>query len=188
VVIDGMLMLGVASFGLLANLFCVLLLKRDSDKTINIKSAYLHLISDTVSSLAVIIGAVVIYFFKFYYIDSLFTVLIGVYVLREGYKILLETINILMQAAPKDIDINAILKEINTLPEIDNLHHVHIWQTNDRDIFFEGHIDLCHDYRLSEADAIRKKIEIILKEKFKIKHVTLQPEFDICEDKKIIPG
>lgn len=184
--IDGTLMLIVALVGLFANLVGVLLLRPDSKKNINMKSAYLHLISDTVSSVAVIIGSLIIHFFEFHYIDSIFTILIGLYVLKEGYHILRDTIDILMQSAPKNIDIMAIKKEVDEIAEVDNIHHIHVWQTNDRDIFLEGHVDFCKDYKLSEIDRIRKKIEKILKKKYHLRHITLQAEFGICLDKELI--
>lgn len=94
--ITGSLMLIVASLGLLANVAGTLLLKKGSEGNLNIRAAYFHLLSDAVSSLAVIIGALLIIFYKIYWIDPLLTVLISLYILKETYEIVKESVEILM--------------------------------------------------------------------------------------------
>ena len=101
VVVNTTIMGLIAFVGLLANLGSALLLKKDALTNINIKSAYLHLISDTVTSVAVILGAIIIQFLHIYYVDAILTFLIGGYVLFSSYKILREALSILMQSAPK---------------------------------------------------------------------------------------
>lgn len=186
--INGGLMLLVASIGLIANTLSVLLLRRCSKESLNIKSAYLHLATDALSSFAIIIGGIFIHYFKFYWIDPVLTIIIGLYILRETYSIMKRTLNILMEATPEDINITEIKTDIEKIPEVENLHHVHIWQLNDKSLNFEGHIDLCEDLSLSQADMIRDRIETILLNKFGINHVTLQAEYDTCYDKEMIKG
>ena len=91
-----------------------------------------------------------------------------------------------MQASPKEIDISAIKHEIELYEEITNVHHIHTWQLSDRNIYFECHIDLREDLKVSEADQIRREIEQLLKEKFNIHHTTLQIEYNACADKHLI--
>ena len=184
--INGGLMLLVASVGLIANTLSVLLLKHGSKESLNIKSTYLHLATDALSSFAIIIGGIFIHYFKFYWIDPVLTIIIGFYILRETYKIMKRTINILMEATPEDINISEIKTDIEKVPEVENLHHVHIWQLNDKSINFEGHINLCEDLSISQADMIRYRIETILLNKFGINHVTLQTEYNTCHDKDMI--
>jgi cobalt-zinc-cadmium efflux system protein len=88
------------------------LLKTHARQDLNIRAAYVHLFSDFLSSIAVIIGAVAIFFSKAYWIDPLLTVLIGIYVLREGYKIIEESTHILMQHVPKGINLREIQAQI----------------------------------------------------------------------------
>ncbi len=184
--IDSLLMMIVAIIGLIANVIGVILLRRDAHHNLNIKSAYLHLIADSLSSIAVVIGSIIIKTFNFYAIDPILTIVIGIYILRESYSIIQNTVNILMQSTPENIDIMEIKCAIENLPEVHNLHHVHIWQMTDKDIHFEGHIDVCDDYHISEASEIIRKIEKILTEKFGISHITIQIEFGTCTDKGII--
>lgn len=178
--IDGSLMIIVATIGLLANFLSVLLLKKDSHKSLNIKSAYIHLLSDTISSIGVVIGGILIYFYKIYFVDPILTFLIGIYIIRECLKIISETVEILMQATPKDIDINKIKEEIEALGEVKNIHHVHIWRLNDSDIHFEGHINLKENLTVNEIVPIYEKIGTILKE-HNINHLTIQMEYKCCE-------
>jgi cobalt-zinc-cadmium efflux system protein len=184
--INGALMIGIALIGLLANLLAVLLLRRDSRKNLNIKSAYLHLLADTVSSIGVVGGGIAVLLFKAYWVDPILTVLIGLYVLRESYAIIIQAAKILMQATPDNIDILNIQRKLEELPEVENLHHVHVWQVTEDEIHFEGHVDVCEDLNISRITELNQKIEEILRNQFGIKHATIQVEFGSCPDKKII--
>jgi cobalt-zinc-cadmium efflux system protein len=135
--IKGSVMIAVALIGLLANTLSVLLLRENSRDSVNIKSAYLHLLSDALSSIGVVIGGIMIYFYNITWIDPLLTVIIGIYVLKESLGILFDTIKILMQTAPEHIDIFKIKEEIEKIDVVENIHHLHIWQVNEHDI----HID-----------------------------------------------
>jgi cobalt-zinc-cadmium efflux system protein len=184
--IKGLVMLIVAVVGLLANLFSVLLLRKHAVQSINIRAAYLHLIGDTLSSIIVIITAILIYFLDVFWIDPLVTFLLGVYLLWETYRILKVALDILMQATPQGLDLNRVKEALETIPAIDNIHHVHAWNLSDQDIHFECHVDLKSDIRVSETEVIRDAIHEMLKEKFRITHVTIQYEYNCCEDKNMI--
>jgi cobalt-zinc-cadmium efflux system protein len=184
--IKGLVMLIVAVVGLLANLFSVLLLKKHAVQSINVRAAYLHLIGDTISSLVVIFTAILIYFFNVFWIDPLVTFLLGIYLLWETYRILKVALDILMQATPPGLDLNVVKDALETIPSIDNIHHVHAWNLSDQDIHFECHVDLKSDIRISETEIIRDAINKMLKEKFRITHVTIQYEYNCCADKNMI--
>jgi len=184
--IKGLIMFLVAIIGFLANLISVLLLRRNVSKNINIRAAYLHLMGDTVSSVIVIITAVLIHFFKLYWIDPVVTFLLGIYLLRETYLILREAVDILMQSTPHGLDLIEVKNQLEAIPEIDNIHHVHAWNLNDQVIHFECHIDLSSDVRISETGVILLKVRKILLNKFNINHVTVQYEYNCCADKNMI--
>lgn len=184
--IRGTLMVSVAFVGLVANLFAVFLLREESKKNINIRSAFVHLVADSVSSVGVLLGGVFIILFEFYLIDPVLTLIIGIYVLKEGYTILNRTINIIMQSVPVHIDIFEVKKEIETINGVNDVHHIHIWQLSERDIFFDAHVDLRENVNLSEGCQITSKIEHLLKEKFNINNVTIQLEYAVCEDRAVI--
>lgn len=181
--INGVLMITVALIGLVANLASAYLLEKDSRNNLNIKSSYLHLLSDTVSSAGVLAGGIAIKLWGVVWLDPLITVLISIYILRQAWQILKKTIEILMQSAAP-LDYEDIKKNIEAIDKVCNLHHVHSWMINEKTIHFEAHIDL-EDMLLSEAELIYDKIEKLLREKYGISHVTLQAEVDKCYDKNI---
>ncbi len=180
--IKGMIMLLVALAGLLANLVSVFLLRHHAKKDINVKAAYLHLVGDTISSLVVIVSAILIHFFNLYWIDPLVTILLGLYLLRETYSVLRETVDILMQGTPEGLDLRKVKEALEAIPGIRNIHHVHAWNLNDREIHFECHVDLIQDIRISETDTILEQIRQILRERYQIAHITIQYGFHCCDD------
>lgn len=184
--IESKIMISVAFVGLVANTISVFLLKSGSKDNMNIKSAYVHLFSDSLSSIAVIIGGIFIYYFNLTIVDPILTIAIGAYVLKEGFDILKKSTGILMEKTPVQIDILKIKEAIEKIPEVDNLHHVHIWQVNDKEFLFEGHIDVKEDINLSKAEELRSNINSILFNEFGINHTTIQIECNTCKDKEII--
>jgi len=181
--IDGNLMLTVAVVGLIANFISVYLLEKDSHDNMNIKSSYLHLINDTVSSVGVILGGVAIKLWGIIWIDPLITVIISIYIIKETWDILRNSIEILMQGSP-NLDYDGIKKDIEKIEGINNIHHVHSWMTDEKTIYFEAHIDV-DDIKLSEVEKVYDKLEYILKEHYGISHITIQPEVDKCQCKKM---
>ena len=182
-VIDGTLMIAVALIGLLADLLSVFLLQKDAHKSLNIKASYLHLISDTISSVGVLAGGIAIKLWEIVWVDPLVTILIALYVAKETIEVIKKTINILMQSAPP-LDFAAIQAELMKVEKVKNIHHVHSWMVDEKTIHFEAHIDL-DDMLLSEVEKVYDRIEAILKGRYGISHVTLQAEVDRCCDKYI---
>lgn len=175
----------VAVIGLLANFVAVLLLRRDSKSSINIRSAYLHLLGDTVSSVAVIFGGIAIAVWKINWIDPALTILIGLYIIKESYTILEEAVHVLMEGAPLEISIKDIQDEVEKFIEVEDIHHIHLWMVGDNDVHLEAHINV-NDMKISESDSLRKKIEEALHHKFGIHHITLQFECNQCPDVGLI--
>jgi cobalt-zinc-cadmium efflux system protein len=180
------LMFIIAGTGLVANLLSMLFLRGDSNKSLNIKAAYVHLLGDTLSSVAVIGGAIIIYYTKVLWIDPLLTLIISIVIIFQAYKILRESVDILMQSTPENINLDEIKIFLEKHPMIRNIHHVHCWQLQDQDILFEAHIETSKNMQLSESGALVVEIERQLRENFSITHTTLQIEYDVCEDKTMI--
>ena len=184
--IKGLLMFIVALAGLLFNLLAVLILKKHSSESLNIRSAYLHLLGDTLSSFAVVVGGLLIYFFEIYWIDPLVTILISIYIIKETWDVFRYSADILMQATPRGVSLNDIIKELENIHEIANIHHVHLWGMSEKDLHFECHADLETDISVSKTSAIREEMEKLLMDKFGIGHLTVQFEFNVCDDKGVI--
>ena len=181
--VNGTLMIIVAFIGLIANFISVFLLEKASHENLNIKSSYLHLLSDTVSSIGVLAGGVAIKLWGITWIDPLVTVLISLYILKETWNVIKTTTDILMQSSAT-LDYEAIKNDIENIERVKNIHHVHSWMSNEKTIYFEAHIDI-EDMKLSEAEKIYEKIEHLLEEHYGISHITLQAEVDKCSDKNI---
>jgi len=183
--ITGGLMLVVASCGLIANIAGTVLLKKGSKNNLNIRSAYVHLLSDAVSSVAVIVGALFIIFLKIYWIDPLLTVIISMYILMMTYEIIKEAIDVIMMSSPAGINLDELKILVEEIPGVVNIHHVHLWKLNDNDTHFEAHIEV-EDMAVSKTIGIQKLIELELHERYEINHTTLQFECDKCETKKLV--
>lgn len=183
-IINVNLMIIVALIGLIANFISVYLLEKDSHENLNIKSSYLHLISDTVSSVGVVIGGIVIKIWNIMWIDPLITILISIYILKETWHILKKTVDILMQASPQ-IEYDNIKAAVEKIEGVKNIHHIHAWMMNEKTIYFEAHLDM-NDMKISDAEMIYDKIEHLLKEHYGIDHITLQAEVNRCADKNFI--
>ncbi len=183
--IEAGIMTIVAAIGLIANIVGTLLLKRDSKTSLNIRSTYMHLLSDSVSSVAVLLGGIAIAIWNITWIDSLLTFLIGIYIMRECYLILGEAIHVLMEGAPPEIALDDIKTEVEKFSEVADIHHIHIWMVGDNDIHLEAHVNV-NDMKISQSDALRMKIEKKLEDKFGIHHITLQFECNQCPEEGLI--
>jgi len=179
--IAGNIMTIVATVGLVANIIGTWLLHRGSKESMNLRAAYLHLFSDAISSVGVILGGLAIIFFDVYWIDPLLTVLIGIYVLKESLLILWHTLNIFLLATPAELDLNEIRQLIRKQDGISNVHHIHLWRVSDTDIHFEGHITV-EDQLLSQVSVLKEQLESALHDNFAINHTTFQfeTESDSC--------
>lgn len=184
--IESTLVIWLSLIAILGNGFSVLLLRKDSKKNMNMKSAYLHLFSDMMASVAVLIGGLLMKFYEFYWVDSALTLAIALYLIFMGYDLLKESYKVLMLFTPEEIQIKAIVEEIQSIPIIKNVHHVHVWQLNEQETHLEAHIDFEKDITLSEFDTILQKVEKLLFDKFQINHINIQPEYGKCGAKDVI--
>lgn len=173
--IKGMVMTTVAGIGLLANVLGTWLLHRGAKSNMNLRAAYLHLFSDAVSSIGVILGGLAITFFSIYWIDPVLTVLIGLYVLKESLKILWRAMDVFMLAAPSDISLKEVRETMLGVKGVEGVHHIHLWQVSEQDIHLEAHVDVT-DQPLSDTTCIRDEIGRELENRFHINHTTLQIE------------
>lgn len=185
-VIDSNLVIWLAALGILFNGFSVLLLKKDASHNMNMKSTYLHLLTDMLASVAVLIGGLLMKYYRIFWVDAVLTIIISIYLLLMSWRIFINSLKILMLFAPNHIKIKDVIDELSKHQAIRNIHHVHIWQLNERNCHFEAHIEFKEDIHLSEFDCICKELEIILLEKFQINHSNFQPEYNRQESKKII--
>ncbi|HBB48670.1 MAG TPA: cation transporter [Flavobacteriaceae bacterium] len=178
--------IALAILGIIVNGLSVLLLHASSSENMNLKSAYLHLLSDMSASVAVLLGGVAMYYYQWFWVDSLLTLGIAIYLLIMGYGLLKESFNILMLFTPDSIDLVQLRRAMKIDGRIDNIHHLHVWQVNEYENHLEAHIDFTENISLADFDQILDKIEAVLLEQYGINHVNIQPEYKKDDNKNII--
>ncbi|MGB1308061.1 MAG: cation diffusion facilitator family transporter [Oceanihabitans sp.] len=184
--IESNLVIWLSLLGIVANGFSVLLLKKDSKSSMNMKSAYLHLLTDMLASIAVLVGGLLMKFYEMYWVDSVLTLAIALYLIWVGFDLLKDSVKVLMLFTPEAIPIKNIVKDIQKKEAIKNVHHIHVWQLNEDEVHFEAHVDFNSNITLSAFDCILQEIEELLFNKYQINHVNIQPEYGKCDDKDVI--
>lgn len=183
---SGLVMM-LGGLSIILNGLSVLLIQKDAEQNMNMRSAYLHLLTDMISSIAVVLGGFAMYLWDIPWIDSVLSIGIAFYLVFSSWGLIKESIRILMQFAPHSINLEQVQLKIKSIDEVDNMHHVHLWQLDDKQINLEAHISFKKDLMLSDVKEILHKIEHILYEEFEINHVTLQPEINgSCKDESLV--
>jgi len=184
--INSVWVIGLGTLSIILNTASVLLVKDDAHDNMNMKAAYLHLLTDVMTSVAVVVGGVLMYYFGLFWIDSLISLLIALYLIWASVGLLRESTAILMQFTPKEINIEKVVALIKEEKVIEGVHHVHVWRLDDHRIHFEAHLDFKEDLTLSKSNTIVKKLEQKLHDNFEIEHTTLQCEYNRDDDKRVI--
>jgi len=178
--IDVEIMLPVAIVGLIANLISIFILSPHSHGNLNVKGAFWHVVSDTLSSVAVVAGGLIIWLTGFRMIDPILSILIGCLILRGAWGILSEAVSILLEAVPQDLVLSDVIKSIKEIEGIKELHHVHIWTITSGFRAFSAHVEI-DDTMVSACSGLLDKINMMLHDKYNIEHATLQLECEACD-------
>lgn len=184
--IKSTLVIWLALLGIVVNGGSVLLLKKDSEHNLNMKSAYLHLLTDMMASVAVLVGGLLMKFYGWFWVDSVMTLLIALYLIYVSYDLIKSATKMLMLFTPDFIDIKEIVREVHKINGVNKLHHIHVWHLNDEELHLEAHLDCSHDIKMSEFNILLHQVEMVLFEKFQINHINIQPEFKKEDPKDFI--
>lgn len=179
--IDGLVMFVVAIIGLLGNVLTAVLLYRSSKKNINIRSAYIHILSDGLSSVGVILAGFLILRYQLYIVDTILTLVIAGYILLQSYHMLKETINILMESTPSEIDPKEVTQAMENTKRVRGVHHLHVWRLDEKNILLESHV-LIDEQDLEQMEQIKTNLKELLSTQFNIHHSTLEFEFEPCDE------
>ncbi|AUS05161.1 cation diffusion facilitator family transporter [Pseudotamlana carrageenivorans] len=185
-IIESNLVIWLSLIAIIGNGFSVLLLKKDSKSNMNMKSAYIHLLTDMMASVAVLVGGLLMKYYQLFWVDSVLTFAIAIYLIWMGFDLLINSTKVLMLFTPSSVPIEKIVAEINAFNSIKNVHHVHVWQLNEDEVHLEAHIDFSENITLSEFDAILHDIEDLVFKKYDINHVNIQPEYSKDDAKDVI--
>lgn len=171
-------MLLAAFGGLITEFIAIKLLYSKQKNNLNIKGAFWHILQTLVGSIIIIIVALVIRFTDFLIIDPLLGMLFGLVLIYASWSIIQDSLNILLETVPKDIDLDKVKQSLSSIPEVKDIHHIHAWVLTSGKNIFSAHIKI-DDF--SKSQDILKKIHQILKEEFKFYFSTVQIEKE-CTD------
>ncbi len=175
--INTSVMLLIAVAGLAGNLITAWVLGHKHDD-LNMKSVWLHVLGDTISSAGVIVAGLVIHYTGWVLADTIASGIVGVMIIVGGVRVIKETLWILLDLSPVGFHAKDFSRKIAEMPEVRSVHDVHIWSIGHGIPAFSGHVQV-HDQKISETDTIRKKIECLLSEEG-IKHAVIQMECSDC--------
>lgn len=174
------IMLPVAVIGLIANMAVILILRRSTMGSLNIKAAFWHVVGDTLSSVGVIIAAIVIALTGWSTADPILAVLIGAIILWGAVSLVRESVNILAEAVPPDIELDKVTEAIKAVPGVEDVHDLHVWTITSGVPALSAHL-LITDRQVSRSTEIVNAVNQNLQQQFHISHATLQLECDRCE-------
>ncbi|MHC0037831.1 cation diffusion facilitator family transporter [Pseudoneobacillus sp. C159] len=166
-------MLIISTLGLIVNIIAAMILMKGDKENLNVRSALLHVIGDMLGSFGAIIAALLIMFFGWGWADPLASVIVAALVLISGYRVIKDSVHILMEGAPIQIDSNSVKNALLKLPGVNDLHDLHIWTIT------SGYPVLSCHLAISENgihDDVLKRAQKLLHEEFGIEHCTIQVE------------
>jgi len=178
--VHSILMLTVAGIGLIANIIGAIIISKGSRENIAIRGAFWHVVSDALSSIGVITGGLIIFFTRAYVADPIIGFLIGIAILRGAWGLIKESVDILLEATPKDINFEEVEKALKEINGVRAIHDLHIWTITSGIRASSVHI-VVEDILASECGKILNKINELLKSRFNIEHSTIQFECETCE-------
>jgi len=171
-------MLVVASIGLLINVLGVLILRKGSSSSLNLKGAYFEVLSDMITSVGVIVAALLIWLTGWAYADPLISAGIGLFIFPRTWILLRDTIHILLEGTPASIDISRVRDTLSSLPGVMGVHDLHIWSLTSNVHAMSVHVLYSAEF---SAHALLQEIQKKMKTDFSISHLTVQLEQETCE-------
>ncbi len=177
--INGTLMFVVALIGLAGNAVSAALLYRSSKENINIRSSFVHILSDAFSSVGVIIAGIFIMFGGWFFLDAVLAFIIGTYVLIQSWHMLNRVIHILMQGTPASVDIDSIKDRLEKIDGVRDIHHIHVWSLTENMNYFEAHVSI-EKCDLENMEEIKRQIKTALHSDFNVGHSTIEFETAEC--------
>ena len=165
------ILVGVGLVAFIINLVTAMLVKRGSEHDLNLRSAFVHLMGDVLSTVGAVAAGVVIYFSGWNWLDPLVSVLIGFLILWNAWGILRETVDILLESTPRDVNINNMVNEMTQLKGVLGVHDLHVWSITQGLRTMSAHI-LTEDISISAGNNIQAEINELVAQRYNIAHAT----------------
>jgi cobalt-zinc-cadmium efflux system protein len=177
----GKTMFVVASAGLLVNIISFAVLHGGDRENLNISGAALHVAGDLLGSVAAIVAAVIIIYTGWMPIDPILSVAVAILILKSAWSLVKRSAHVLLEGAPEWLDMGAMQDRlIASIPEVDSIHHVHVWGMTPQDLMLTMHVRVC-DEPTNPTDIIRQ-IKVLMRDEYGIGHSTIEIETDACAD------
>jgi cobalt-zinc-cadmium efflux system protein len=172
--VQGLLVMGFAAFGMVANGLAALLL-RGHGKNLNMRSAVLHLVSDSVASLGVLLAGAVIFFTKAYWIDPAISLALAVWMTKESIGLIREATHILMEGVPEEIELGPLQEAIAEINGVAEVHDLHVWAVAPDNILLSAHV-VVDDMHVAAATVVIGEIKRLLHDRYSVEHATIEVE------------
>lgn len=177
--VSGAWIMALAAVGVVGNGLSAFLLHRDAAHNLNVRGAFLHMMGDLLTSVAVLINGAVLLFKPWTWLDPLLSLIIVALILKNCWGVLQEAVAVLMNAAPRHVDIAAVKEALEDLPGVVNAHYLHVWNVSSSSIAFSCHL-VIPDQKLSEGEQVRRLATEVLQRRFGIDHPIIQLETHCC--------
>jgi cobalt-zinc-cadmium efflux system protein len=174
-------MIGVAAVALLLNTAIAYWLRGAARHSLNMRSAFLHMVGDALASAGVVVAGLIIYFTGWLYADPLVSVLIGLFIAYSSWDILVETVNVLLEGTPRGMDVDALAQAILKTPGVADMHDLHVWTIADGMHALSCHLRV-HDSEIRSPAQVVQAVKALLVSDYDITHSTIETECDGCAD------
>jgi len=179
-VVDAPILIGIGTVAFIINAATAWLVQKGSDHDLNLRSTFVHLMGDVLSTLGAVIAGILILFTKWNWLDPFVSVLIGVLILWNAWGILRQTIHILLESTPENIDMKNMVADLLTINGVRGVHDLHVWSINENLRVLSAHV-MTADIPISSGIVIQRGVNEILLHKYNIQHATLQLECEGCD-------
>lgn len=174
----------IALIGLVVNLIVLLKLKEATQQSLNIKSAFMHVLGDMLSSIGVIVGGILMLVTQYYIFDPIISILIGLIILRGAVGVLKEGSDILLEGVPKNIKLNEVEKVLKHIPGVVDIHDLHVWSISSAHLALSAHV-VVEEQTTHSTKKILDEIQAKMMENFNVEHLTIQFECLCCGTQKV---
>jgi cobalt-zinc-cadmium efflux system protein len=180
--VEGKIISWIAGIGIVINTVTALMFFREKEKDLNIKSAYLHLLSDAIVSLGIVIGGILILYTNYFWIDSALSIIVALVILLSTWNLLKHSLRLSLDAVPADMNIDQVKTAAEKIPGVKNIHHIHLWAISTTRNALTAHVVVDEKKTLPEIEAIKHKLKHELVH-LNIQHATLEvePEIENCD-------
>jgi cobalt-zinc-cadmium efflux system protein len=172
--VEGGIVIGTALVAIAINAFVILTLRGHGDN-LNLRAALLHVTGDVAASAGVVVAGAVILLTGWLYIDPLLSLAIAVLIAYGAWRIVRETVNLLLEGTPPGVDLAAVSKQITSTPNVSGVHDLHVWALSNEQVALSCHV-VVGDISLGDAEHVVRDLEHRLCDRFAIGHTTIQVE------------